>query len=456
VVTFSHADAGTDEAAWAGSALAGIGELPLGPDELAGMAFILLAAHPDDESLGGGGLLARLSGAGAAVEVLLCSAGEASHPDSPTTTPEQLATVRLAEFGAAMSVLGLAGRWQFLDLPDGRLAEHRTSVTNGLRLAVDRHHGPPDRLVLVAPYREDGHPDHEILGKVAADIADAGGHGLLEYPVWYWLWATPEEDAWRDWVRLSLTGQEQRAKRAAMLAHTSQVRALSGHPGDEALLTDRFRAHFERPFEVFAWQHPVSGTRSARDAEGIFDAVHSKAADPWGYEDSWYERRKRALTLAALPEPQYDAGLEVGCSIGTLSAELAQRCGRFLAVDASGVALLEAARRLAPHAGAEARQLTVPRQWPDGRFDLIVVSEVGYYLAPSELAELFDHIAAALTPGGTLLLCHWRHPVSGWELDGDTVHALARTGLRWPTAALYTERDFVLETFTAPEPVHGA
>ena len=91
-MTFSHADAGTDEAAWAGSALAGIGELPLGPDELAGMAFILLAAHPDDESLGAGGLLARLSGAGAAVEVLLCSAGEASHPDSPTTTPEQLAT----------------------------------------------------------------------------------------------------------------------------------------------------------------------------------------------------------------------------------------------------------------------------------------------------------------------------------------------------------------------------
>ena len=59
MVTFSHTDAGTDEAAWAGSALAGIGELPLGPDELAGTTFILLAAHPDDESLGAGGLLAQ-------------------------------------------------------------------------------------------------------------------------------------------------------------------------------------------------------------------------------------------------------------------------------------------------------------------------------------------------------------------------------------------------------------
>jgi hypothetical protein len=290
---------------------------------------------------------------------------------------------------------------------------------------------------------------------VAAELAEAG-YGLLEYPIWYWLWATPEHPAWRSWVRLPLSAAEQRAKRAALRAHASQMRPLSEHAGDEVLLAEQFLAHFERPFEVFAWQHPGSGTRSAADAEAVFDAVHRTAVDPWGYEDSWYEQRKRALTLAALPEPKYDAGLEVGCSIGTLSAGLAARCGRFLAVDASSTALAQAARRLAPFAGAEARHLTVPQQWPDGTFDLIVVSEVGYYLAPSELDDLFGRIAAALAPGGTLLLCHWRHPVSGWELDGDAVHALARNRLRWPAAGLYRERDFVLETFTAAGPVHGA
>lgn len=454
MVSFSHTDAGTDEAAWQAAGLAILGELPLDPGELAGTAFILLAAHPDDETLGAGGLLAHLKAAGAAAEVLLCTAGEASHPGSPTTTPERLAAVRLEEFGRAMSVLGPAGGWQFLELPDGRLAEHRADVARHVQEAIGRHSGPAERLVIVAPYRSDGHPDHDTLGSVAAELAQAGGHGLLEYPIWYWHWATPEHPEWRRWVRLPLGTAQQRAKQDALRTHTSQLEPLSGRPGDEALLADHFLVHFERPFEVFSWLPPVSGTRGASDAEGIFDAVHRRADDPWGYDVSWYEQRKRALTLAVLPWQKYDAGLEVGCSIGTLSAELAGRCGRLLAVDASGTAVVRAAQRLAPFAGAEARQLTVPQHWPDGGFDLIVVSEVGYYLAPSELEGLFTRIAGSLVPGGTLLLCHWRHPISGWELDGDAVHALARNRLGWPTAGLYRERDFVLETFLAPGPLN--
>ena len=90
--------------------------------------------------------------------------------------------------------------------------------------------------------------------------------------------------------------------------------------------------------------------------------------------------------------------------------ELAQRCASFLAVDASSAALTHAARRLEHLPAARTRHLTVPQDWPDGRFDLIVVSEVGYYLAPGELAELFERVEAALLPGGTLALCHWRHP----------------------------------------------
>ena len=58
---------------------------------------------------------------------------------------------------------------------------------------------------------------------------------------------------------------------------------------------------------------------------------------------------------------------------------------------------------------------------------------MGYYLTPGELAELFTRVQAAMNPGGTLVLCHWRHPIAGWELDGDTVHALARRQLGWPT-----------------------
>jgi SAM-dependent methyltransferase len=264
-----------------------------------------------------------------------------------------------------------------------------------------------------------------------------------------------------------------------MAAHVSQVRPLSGLPGDEVLLPPAFLAHFERTWETFAW-HPAAAPAdgpadgpgdgpgdgpadggpprpfAAGDAERVFDAVHAREEDPWQYTSSWYEQRKRTLTLAALPGSSYTSGLEIGCSIGTLSVELAPRCGSFLAVDASGTALDRAARRLSHLPAAATRHLTVPNEWPDGSFDLIVVSEVGYYLSPAELAGLFDRIQGSLMPGGTLALCHWRHPISGWELDGDAVHAAARRHLGWAGGGTYQERDFVLEVFLAPDAVPGA
>jgi LmbE family N-acetylglucosaminyl deacetylase/SAM-dependent methyltransferase len=424
------------------------------------MAFVILAAHPDDESLGAGGLLARLHGVGADVRVLLCTAGEASHPGSSSTTPEQLSAVRLREFGGALGHLVPQAGWRYLSLPDGQLAGHREAVRSAVHSAVadagSSH--PAERIVLVAPYRHDGHTDHDVLGAVAAEVADTGGHGLLEFPIWYWLWAEPEAPAWQSWRRLPLSGAEQLAKAVAMRSHASQVQALSGQPGDEVLLPPAFLQHFERSFETYAWSRPATqpagvpgGAHAAADAEGIFDVVHQRSDDPWDYTTSWYEQRKRALTLAVLPQPQYEAGLEIGCSIGTLSDEVAQRCGSYLAVDASSAALAHATKRLAHLPAVRTRQLTVPRDWPEGRFDLIVVSEVGYYLAPDELAKLLSRVEASLLPGGTLVLCHWRHPVSGWELDGDAVHAAARRQLGWADGGLYRERDFILEVLIAPE-----
>ncbi|HYH76051.1 MAG TPA: bifunctional PIG-L family deacetylase/class I SAM-dependent methyltransferase [Arthrobacter sp.] len=450
MVTFSHTDEGTDEAVWASNGLAAFAELPLGPQELAGMRFVVLAAHPDDEMLGAGGLLAQLHSLGADVDVLLCTAGEGSHPDSETVSPADLGSTRVTEFSAALAALGHTGNWRFLGLPDSGLAEHVEEIAAHVREAACRH--PPEQVVIVAPYRGDGHTDHDALGAVAAEVARAGGHALLEYPIWYWLWATPAHAEWQSWVRIPLDVPAQAAKAAAMRAHASQVLPLSPRPGDEALLGGDFLRHFHRAFETFAWTPaPSALPHGSADAERIFNEVHSASEDPWKYTTSWYEHRKRALTLAALPQEHYRSGLEVGCSIGTLTAELAGRCANVLAVDASSAALEQAARWLAPFPGVTTRQLTLPESWPEGTYDLVVVSEVGYYLTRAEYL-LLDRIRESMAPGGTLLLCHWRHPVSGWELDGETVHMLARNRLRWPEAGLYRERDFVLETLVAPVP----
>lgn len=461
VVTFLHTDEGTDESAWAGAGLAVLPELPLGPQELAAMKFLVLAAHPDDETLGAGGLLARLQTLGAEVEVLLFTAGEASHPASTTVSREELTAIRLAEFAAALESLGLKDRWRYHGLPDSGLAEHAGAITRCVREAAAGLAAPAGRLAIVAPYRADGHGDHDALGAAAAAVAADGGYALLEYPIWYWHWAGPGHSDWQSWVRLPLEPGEESLKAQALQEHTSQTRPLSPHPGDEVLLDESFLRHFSRPFETFAWTAPQEfpagkqdaagkAPHTSKDARRIFDGVHSREPDPWHYTTSWYERRKRALTLAALPAEHYASGLELGCSIGMLTADLAARCTNLLAVDASGAALEQAAERLAPFPGVAARQLTLPGEWPDGSYDLVVMSEVGYYLAADELDVLLERIRESVVPGAALVLCHWRHPISGWALDGERVHTRARDRLAWPTAGLYRERDFLLETLIAP------
>ena len=89
----------------------------------------------------------------------------------------------------------------------------------------------------------------------------------------------------------------------------------------------------------------------------------------------------------------------------------------------------------------------MPREWPDGTFDLVVLSETGYYFSPEELTELLARIQASTTPGGTLLLCHWRHPISGWELDADvgSCHGPHPPRLAHPRAL--SGEDFMLEVF---------
>ena len=73
-----------------------------------------------------------------------------------------------------------------------------------------------------------------------------------------------------------------------------------------------------------------------------FDAMYADSPDPWSFGDRWYERRKRELTLAALPARRYRRALEPGCSIGLLTAGLAARCDEVLALDTSAGAVRSA------------------------------------------------------------------------------------------------------------------
>jgi 2-polyprenyl-3-methyl-5-hydroxy-6-metoxy-1,4-benzoquinol methylase len=149
-------------------------------------------------------------------------------------------------------------------------------------------------------------------------------------------------------------------------------------------------------------------TRRTRTIQpDYFDALYSADRDPWQFRTSDYERDKYAATLDALSRPRYRGALEVGCSIGVFTAQLAARCERVLAVDASVVALTTARETCAAHSHVTFEQATVPEQFPAGPFDLIVLSEVIYYLDAPDVHRLAARCCQALAADGEIVTCHW-------------------------------------------------
>ncbi len=151
---------------------------------------------------------------------------------------------------------------------------------------------------------------------------------------------------------------------------------------------------------------------------GYFESIYARTPDPWGFRTSPYERGKYEATLGILPRPRYGRALEVGCSIGVFTRRLADRCGDLLALDTSPRALAEAVRDNADLPHVRFREATLPRDFPEGRYDLIVLSEVLYYLSEADLAALAERCRAALEPDGEMVLCHWLGETD-YPLTGD-------------------------------------
>jgi LmbE family N-acetylglucosaminyl deacetylase len=244
---FDHRDLGTSAADWVAFGL--IEQVtPLGVGGL--RRLIVVAAHPDDETLGAGGLIARAAASGVSVTVVVATAGEASHPHSPTVPPAALAAVRRAEVAAAVAALAPAAAVRQLDLGDGRLESAVAALTREILSLVGEFVAG---TWLVAPWRDDRHPDHSAASAAAQQVADVTGCRLLEFPLWAWHWARPGDGTLRAemLVGLDLSLVERAAKEAALAAHRSQVEPLSAEPGDEAIVPPGFRDHFRGAREIF-------------------------------------------------------------------------------------------------------------------------------------------------------------------------------------------------------------
>jgi LmbE family N-acetylglucosaminyl deacetylase len=242
VVTRIEPLAGTDESVWERwTAPEGWPRLDL--RTLAGAPVVVLAAHPDDEVLGVGGLVALLAGAGARLRFVWATDGEASHPGSTSPAVHGLAAARRAESAAALARLG-AGRASRvrLGLPDGGLADREEDLVRRLRAVVG------DGDLLVAPFRGDAHPDHEAVGRAAHEVADQ----VLEYPVWAWHWARPGDARvpWDRARRVDLPEDVRARKASAVECFATQVRPIGPDAVDGPVLPPGVLAHFARDHEV--------------------------------------------------------------------------------------------------------------------------------------------------------------------------------------------------------------
>ncbi len=181
-----------------------------------------------------------------------------------------------------------------------------------------------------------------------------------------------------------------------------------------------------------------------------FDHLYAASPDPWQLAERWYEQRKYAITMALLPYPRYRHAFEPGCSVGVLTELLAGRCNQVTATDIATAALDAAHQRLS--AAARCEQVTLLRQslddpWPPGPFDLVVLSEVGYYLHADRLREVLDTECQRVMRGATVVSAHWRHPVDDYLMSGDQVNDVVAATHGLHPISSYRDADVAIDVF---------
>ncbi|MFP5375280.1 MAG: PIG-L deacetylase family protein [Acidimicrobiia bacterium] len=229
----------------------------------AGRSAVVVAPHPDDETLGCGATIARKRAAGTDVSVVVVTDGRYSHR-SQVISPDELAAIRADEARAACAVLGVdAGALHLLGFEEGTVAARREEVSRRIAEIVDD--ARPDEVLTT--YRRDWHVDHRAVS-AAVDAAAAGASRprVLEFPIWYWVdgpWVA--EPGTTTTVRRYLsdplraarlqtvgvrTGDHLAAKRAALAAYRSQTTNLTGER-NWAVMDERLLGLFLAPVELF-------------------------------------------------------------------------------------------------------------------------------------------------------------------------------------------------------------
>jgi len=180
-----------------------------------------------------------------------------------------------------------------------------------------------------------------------------------------------------------------------------------------------------------------------------FEDLYRHNSDPWGYDAHWYEARKRQICLALLTKPRYPKVLEVGCSNGHLSFHLAQRAEQLVCIDVSESAVRLASERLKELEHVVVENRKIPEDYSIQKFDLILISEMAYYLSKDELHEFIEKLKHSLNDDGEILCCHWRHEIQDFELNAEQVHQAFQQHFPFHHYLSLNDPDFMIDLWTA-------
>ncbi|GMA41370.1 class I SAM-dependent DNA methyltransferase [Mobilicoccus caccae] len=193
-----------------------------------------------------------------------------------------------------------------------------------------------------------------------------------------------------------------------------------------------------------------------------FDSLYAGDPDPWQVASSWYERRKIEIVLACLRRPRHGFVWDAGCGTGELTAALAARADRVLATDPSAQAVALAGARLAGEANVHLERSTLPAR-PESLTDapdLVVLSEVLYYLSAADRQATYALLDEVSHPETDLAIVHWGPRTEGATCSGLAAFNEASSELNargWGRLVTHTDAEFLIGLFSKdiPDEVGG-
>jgi LmbE family N-acetylglucosaminyl deacetylase len=341
--------------------------------------LIVIAPHPDDEILGAGGIMARAVVDGAEVAVIVLTDGGNS---DAAVAAEDLRRIRRAETEAGLvALLGTLPRVLFLEFPDGHFDACDPEIQTGSAVRGLLSAMPGATALVTDP--ADAHPDHKAAFGFTSRLVASGLIERLDImPIGQRIDGLINE---RRFTRHSLgTLSEQKAR--ALSCHRSQIDSPTGFTIPAAVRSEFCAAEYSRRV------HDRQQSQSEAVGADHFESMFEQSRDPWGYDSEPYEADRFARTIAALGQRRYAHALELGCANGALTARLIAHCDAILATDVSYAALDAARARLDGENAVTFEQGSLPDDLPQGQFDLIVISDMLYYLGLHGICRLMTDL----------------------------------------------------------------